>query len=929
MSAKEFFSHQPNLSKLMLPNPSVQPFAKERLLKRLHKAAEKKYVLVQAPQGYGKTLLLSEWFRIEVSPGDEQRCGIWFKVDESDGDPAIFWSNLITALEHCWPGIHDEIAKSAELFEQFTIHEQLITIANHITQTAADNTRYYLVMVNFETFRFSESETQLFVFSGMLPSNIHVVISSRAYLNNHLVHQNAYNELAIIGINELSFTKKELAAYMGEQLGKPLDPTSLDKLFRKTEGWPFAVNVLLQSAQTGTDIATAIEEFSGTERFISEFVFKKAIEGLPPRITSFIIETAYLQDFCGSLCNFVTQTKDSADIIRYLERNGLFTYAIDKSQTWFRYHPLFAQWLQSQALELRRDTLRSLNHRAGQWYRNEKMPLLSTRYVIAATDDVFVLNMSKFVFEDLPRDYAQLLPWLFSLDSDNIEHGPRFCLSAAWAYTFLGRANDALYWSKRTVEALDVSGRPAPDAIDDLHEQRLALVVRSIEVKCHVFKGNNEKSIGLCSQLIEELNPLTDDLLRMVLLQSLAEAYDQSGDFEKAKKFYVKAMTLARANHFDFLTGLTRYQTVVMLYRQGQLSKAEELCRSTIAECPQDFSVYGALYGLLSLVKIEQNRLEETNAMMQRAFKRVSADRNIDIFLDVCVAYSQYFVAKGSYADAQLQLTLAREELRKYNDVPPRGVSYRVFTQQARIYLIQGDTESAQEALDEYEILGFPTTATGELAIAIERARIALMRADEAGLDEVAQLLSACIASSERLGLELLRVESLILAAVTSYRLHMGTAANRFIKDALSIAGTEQLIRRFVEEGEVVRALLMELLSSGHAGYTNERFIRKLLRAFEENEDGFGNDAAPNGSQVTVTKSQVIKSERLANLWNLTSREQEVLLMLKEGFNRKDIAVRFCTSQNTVKTHISHLYEKIDVHSVPELLRTLMENDVL
>jgi DNA-binding CsgD family transcriptional regulator len=75
--------------------------------------------------------------------------------------------------------------------------------------------------------------------------------------------------------------------------------------------------------------------------------------------------------------------------------------------------------------------------------------------------------------------------------------------------------------------------------------------------------------------------------------------------------------------------------------------------------------------------------------------------------------------------------------------------------------------------------------------------------------------------------------------------------------------------------------------------------------------------------------TQVMKSERLANLWSLTNREQEVLRMLQEGLNRKDIAIRFCTSQNTVKTHIAHIYEKIGVHSVPELLRTLMEHNVL
>jgi LuxR family maltose regulon positive regulatory protein len=961
MQGNKLFSHQLNLSKFMLPNTSAQLPVNDRLFKRMHEALRQKYVLIQAPQGYGKTSLLGQWCRERMRAKHEQ-CTIWFRVDTNDTDPSCFWSNLVAALEGCWPDIREAISKSMQIFEHSSIHELLITIANHIAQQCDLDTHYALVMVNFEAFKFSESETQFFMFSHMLPANIHVIISSRIYLTNRLIKQDTYDELSIIGAPELSLTKKELDAFINDQRGKPLKSEYLDKLYAKTEGWPLAVHVFLQTVQPETTIETAIDEFSGHNQFLSEFIFGKMTSDLPPRITSFIIETAFLKHFCAPLCNYVTQTEESDDIIRYLERNGLFTYPLDSEHIWFRYHPLFAEWLQDQALKLRRDLLRSLNHRAGQWYRNEKMLVLSTRYVIAATDNIFVSHLVRFLFDDLTSEHALLLPWLFSLDETHLELEPRFCLLAAWAYVFSGRPNDALDWSKRAVASIDQhhhvasetdlrvendarakdkgerkrsggSNETPPIAISEIREdsvnRRLDLIVRTIEAKCQILQGHNEKGVELSLKILDEMDPLMDGLPRMVLYQSLAEAYEQMGTIEIAMKFYARALTLARANQFEFLTGLARYQVITLFYLQGKLAKTEEMCRLALAECPQDFSVYGALYSLLGLVKIEQNRLDETDVMVQRAFKRVSADRNIDVFLDVCVTYSRYFAACQRYSDAQLQLTFALEEIRRNNDVPPRGVAYRIFVQQARNYLAQNDIASAREVLEEFEHLGFPQTAASTLTFDIMRARIDMTQSEDGDLQTIVTSLQHCIQRAEQIGYQLLKVEALILAAIVSYRLKDSAAATKFIKKALGIAINEHMIRSFIDEGEVARVLLMELLGSGHAGYANESFIRLLLRTFEEERENHGTDPTTDGRQSAAMMNMVLKSERLSSLWNLTSREQEVLRMLQEGLNRKDIAIRFCTSQNTVKTHIAHIYEKIGVHSVPELLRTLMEHNVL
>ena len=67
----------------------------------------------------------------------------------------------------------------------------------------------------------------------------------------------------------------------------------------------------------------------------------------------------------------------------------------------------------------------------------------------------------------------------------------------------------------------------------------------------------------------------------------------------------------------------------------------------------------------------------------------------------------------------------------------------------------------------------------------------------------------------------------------------------------------------------------------------------------------------------------VLREGRLAELkgrYFLSAREAEVLSLLVSGRNGPYIAERLCVSDNTVKTHIRHIYTKLDVHNRQELL---------
>ncbi|MDR2493283.1 MAG: LuxR C-terminal-related transcriptional regulator [Coriobacteriales bacterium] len=959
------FTHRVNLSKSVIPHAPTGHFERERLIKRLDKASYQKYVLIQAPLGYGKSTLLSYWYYKVVS-NDSRRRVVWFAVDAADSDADCFWSNFLASLSQQWPGLHEAIEKSRQLFEQSHVHEVIIEIANHIAQVSDIDAEYYLVMTNFERFKFSESEMQFFTFTNMLPSNIHVIMSSRVFLSNHLIQQDFYSGLSLIGVKELSFREDELKEYISKHIGVELSTSNLELLYAKTEGWPLAAEVLVQAVTAGTGIEQAIDELTGNNRFLSEFVFEKTFSVLPERITTFLIETAFLKRLCASLCNYVTEGQESQDIIRYLDRNGIFTTSIDMEHVWFRYHPLFADWLQHMALKLRNEQLRKLNSRTAQWYRDNNKPFFATKFVIASTDDIFVSRLAQYVFGDLPSEYDRLLLWLFSLDESQLEDEPRFCLLAAWAYAFLGRPNDARYWNDKAMvcqgrddrapgEACTANGasgangangaRGANGANEELSQPgdlraqdgergresvagRLGLIVKIIEAKCLTLRGRARMGIELCQGLLRANDPHMDEMARMVLLQSLGEAHEQLGDLNQAMHDYSRALTIARANQLSFLTAFTRYQIASLLFEQGHMEKTEVLCRTAIRECPPDYTVYGALYSLLAQVKLEQNHLDELDVIIKRAVSRVSADRNIDIFLDACVARSGYLSAKRLHYDSQVQMAVAIDAIRRSKDIPPRGVAYRVFVQQARNYLAQGEVATARETIAEFDALGFPRSAMCSLVVDLMRLRIDLASSHDlcdslTVIEELSHRAASMDCCRIYVGIDVVR-------AIVCHQIGDRQASLASLNEAVMFARREQMIRVFLEEGDVVRMLLAELAASPLLDRACEQFVCDLVKAFagrRRTSERVGGQAP--SSQLSKSRMQAMKNLSAINRWNLTAREQEVLTLLQEGYNRKDIASRFCTSQNTVKTHISHIYEKLGVHSVPELLGTLMEHDLL
>ncbi len=91
------------VTKLNVPRLRPDLVPRPRLAERLDEGLGEGLVLVCAPAGYVKTVLLAEWV------GRGRHPVAWLSLDVGDNDPARFWPHAVAALDRVRPGISERV----------------------------------------------------------------------------------------------------------------------------------------------------------------------------------------------------------------------------------------------------------------------------------------------------------------------------------------------------------------------------------------------------------------------------------------------------------------------------------------------------------------------------------------------------------------------------------------------------------------------------------------------------------------------------------------------------------------------------------------------------------------------------------------------------------------------------------------------------
>jgi LuxR family maltose regulon positive regulatory protein len=894
-------------TKLYVPRPREGQVPRLRLSERLDRATQARLVLVSAPAGFGKTTLLTNWLAAPAADG-RRRSAAWLSLDAGDNDPAHFWTYVIAGLRTLAPAMGASALDLLQAPQALPVQAVLTTLINDLGTIDGD---VVLVLDDYHVIESRDVHDGMTFLLDNLPSQLHLVIASRADPPLPLARLRARGELVEVRAADLRFTAEETASYLNKAMGLHLSEPDVDTLSARTEGWIAALQLAALSMQGRDDAGDFIAGFAGDDRYVVDYLVEEVVQRQPAEVQDFLLRTSVLSRLSGPLCDAVADATGGKAMLQALERGNLFLVPLDDQRRWYRYHHLFADVLQARLLDEAPELVPELHRRASRWYADHGEPAEAIRHAMAGGDVERAADLVELSLADVRRDRQESLlrAWLEALPDEVVRRRPVLCI--AFAGSMLGTAEVAgvetrLQDAERWVE--EIARHPdgaRPEGMVAVNEQELAWLPTWVAV----YRAGLALALGDTDATVEHARralSLRDDADLLALGAGTALvglAFWPKGDLEATHASYLDCLvTFERAGHVADVLGIaiTVGDIYVAWARLGDALRTYEDALRLAATVDGPPRGTADMYVARSAVHHARGDLEAARQDLMRSQElgeHLGLPQNPYRWR---VAMARVLEAEGDLDGA---LDLLDEAERCYvGDFSPRVRPVPAL--EARVLVRQGRLDDAW-AWARREGL----TAGDELAYLREFEHVTLARLLLAGgrVDEAVDLLDRLLAAAEAGGRTATVIEVLVLLALARQRLGDRPAALAALGRALELAGPEGHVRVFADEG----GPMAELLRAAASGRHPSAYAQRLLPAL---------DRSARGARVPAPSGELVEP--------LSEREHDVLRLLATDLSGPEIARRLVVSLNTVRTHTKNIYAKLGVNSRRAAVRRAEELDL-
>lgn len=840
------------------------PFVPRRgLVARLHALPERKLTLVSAPAGFGKTTVMVEWLQAAAQPV------AWLSLDESDSDPLPFFTYLVHTFQRIAPDFGAHMLQALESLQHMETKALFTQLINEIRRALPACT---LVLDDLHLIDNPELLQGLALLVERQPAGLHLVIITREDPPFPLARLRARGQMLELRTRDLRFSEEETTGFLNEVMHLDLSRELVEALEHRTEGWVAGLQLAAISLQGEVDQAAFIDQFSGSHRFILDYLSEEVFRTLPKELRLFLQQTAILENLTASLCDAVSGRTDSQQVLQQIEEQNLFLIPLDQERRWYRYHHLFAELLRKQAAQQIPQDLSGLHLRASKWYEERQRISEAIRHAREAGNiqrlEALLEIHALGAIERGQIDLAER--WICMLPQGVLEDNPRMLMSYAWVL-FLKVVYDAIPALLDKVEAR------LPEGSEILGE--------SYTLRAFLSSNEPEKMGQLAMQALE-IVPESNLMVRGLVHMALANAYQFLGKKREAYEQFALALPLhwgAGNQVAAMMAVLNLAQTALGL---GLWKRTDEIIREMLAKADQlnagGHPAAGMAYIARGLVQVHWNCLHDVLQTIELGIELSESGgyRMMDFGQLIKV---QAFLLMGRTEQARAHLNSLSDRVRELPEVIANAIS----TQIAKTYLYLGDLEKAAGWLN-----GVSDSREEDYQVAMDEyaAWQALRDGDPEAFFGAQARLDRSIQSYGQRGYTGYQIDLLVLRAMLKRALKDPEAALADLTQALALAEPEGELFVFLRYGVHLRDLLEKL--PGH------HYARKIVRMVP-GEKVQGGDIPQSASLVE----------------QLSEREYEVLQWMTAGMTYNEIAGRMMISVNTVRYHVKGLYGKLAVTS--------------
>ena len=311
---------------------------RERLLRLFDERADKQFVYIQAPAGYGKTISTLLWLR------KTQVVFSWMFLDKYDNVLSMFYRSLCRSILTVFQASQAEGAEApaspaGDILRQYMNNPSFSSAPvesaiEFISLLSWREGKYALILDDLHNITSGEILKSLPYVLKRLPAFVNVLLLSRTDLPGAMRPMLENDKTGFISASELTFSPDEIRSHF-ISYGWFITLEKAAEIHAYTDGWVIILSAMVISENRKLS-------YKNQKPTLDDYFEKNMWEGFDAATQTFLLKTSIVDSFTAELCEMLTESRDCAGTLDNLLRGNI---NLSRLGTEYRFHNLFLEFL--------------------------------------------------------------------------------------------------------------------------------------------------------------------------------------------------------------------------------------------------------------------------------------------------------------------------------------------------------------------------------------------------------------------------------------------------------------------------------------------------------------------------------------------------------------------------------------------------------